>query len=208
MRRVAALIVAFSLLTVPVYAGTADLPDKPTPRPARDRVTQYRMWAMHQVAPAFPPYTYKLVAPGQPPLTGRACLKALGTMFAARKRPQEPAGTQTVMLLQWLSIQPDPMPDYAKWVGCWPTGSPYWVAWEMHSDTTGREGAPPFWYRAWKPNPKPMSSEKCLGLIRDVTGRRRVKLINWYDVHPDAAPDFAKRLGCFPAGFDPEKREP
>ena len=208
MRRVAALIVAFSLLTVPVYAGTADLPDKPTPRPARDRVTQYRLWSMHQVAPAFPPYTFALVAPGQPPLTGRACLKALGAVFTARKRPQEPAGTQTVMLLQWLSIQPDPMPDYAKWVGCWPMGSPYWVAWQMHRSTTSSDepGAPPYWYAPWTVGATPMHAEHCLALIRSQTKRRRVELITWYEVKPDPPPDVEKRIGCLPKGFDPEER--
>ena len=209
---IAALIVGLSLLTIPILAISAEVPsvevpDHPRPRPARDRITLYRLWAMRQVTPAYPPYTYEVVSPGQPPLTARACFHTLQQAFTAHKRPTEPEHTQTVMLLQWLSVLPDARPGFAKWIGCWPTGSPYWVAWEMHSDTTGREDARPFWYRVWKSHPTAMSSPKCLDLIRTITGRRRTELINWYDVQPDPPPDFQKRIGCFPSGFDPELRD-
>lgn len=206
--RIAAL--GLVLLLTPFGAVAGEIPDHPVPSRSADRITRYRMWAMHQVSPKYPPYTYALVDPQQAPLTAKACVQALRTMFLATKRPTEPEHNQIVMLLQWLSIQPDPKPDYAKWIGCWPTGSPAYVAWQMHQSTAGSDdpAIPPFWYLLWTDGMKPMSSEACLTLVRKITRRRHVELIKWYDVRPDPPPDFSKRIGCLPAGFDPEDWKP
>ena len=211
MKPVIGIVLGLWLLAATGFAVGADAPDYPTPRPPKDRVTHYSLWAMHQVSPAHPPYRYALVNPTQSPLTARACFDALEVAFTAGKRPTEPAHTQIVMLLQWLSVQPDSPPDFAKWIGCWPTGSPYYVAWQMHRSTTGVADEPeaaPFWYRPWQDGWKPMSPEQCLARIRTLTKQRRVALLKWYAVTPDPPPDREKYMGCLPSGFDPEERRP
>lgn len=79
-----------------------------------------------------------------------------------------------------------------------------WVPWQMHQTTSTSPDAPPYWYKVWTPDAKPLSAEACLRLVKQQTGRRRVLAIQWYAVRPDAPPDYAKWIGCLPAGFDPE----
>ncbi len=116
MHRLAALILGFSLFTVPVWARADERPDYPTPRSTRDRITHYRLWQMHEVS-AVPSYTYKLVNPAQAPVTATACFHALRTEFTAHKPPHDDEHPQVLMLLQWLK------PDYSGWIGCGPTPS-------------------------------------------------------------------------------------
>ena len=79
-----------------------------------------------------------------------------------------------------------------------------WVPWQMHQATSQAPDAPPYWYKFWAPDSKPMSADACLAFVKTLTGRRRVLAIQWYPVKPDAPPDYAKWIGCLPSGFDPE----
>ena len=200
------VLLGLGVLAGPCLAADREAPDRPSPRSPTDRVTHFRLWAMHQVTPKYPPYAFAVLEPDRPPETGPACLGRLRLAFAEGKRPEEAEHQQLVSLMQWLSVRPDPPPDFGKWIGCWPAGRPYYQAWEMHSSTTRRDDGPAYWYRPWVSRPESMAGATCLGLVRQMTGRRLVDLSSWYDVRPDPPPDFAKRIGCLPVGVDPEDR--
>ena len=79
-----------------------------------------------------------------------------------------------------------------------------YVPWQMHQSTSAVADSPPYWYKFWSPSSKPMTEAACLALVKKETGRRKVLVIQWYPVKPDALPDYAKWIGCLPDGFDPE----
>lgn len=85
-----------------------------------------------------------------------------------------------------------------------PKSETRYTMWQMHQSTNPSPDAPNFWYKPWTTDAKATSEADCLKAIRKETGRRKVTALAWYNVKPDAPPDYAKWAGCWPKDFDPE----